>query len=195
MKFKVLTVFLFFFSFAFAQKPCKLALDVKDSIGVFKETKNCLVYEKVFGNSAQLIFLTLASDNDVPYIKLQIIQKSKDFITPKCLETNSKLFFQLSNGKIYTLINANEGSCDKFIYNELDKENNRFLEANYLFLKNDFEDLKKYSISLMKIHFSSGEVDYVLPKEIVSEKVETTSRPEDFFRENFNCIFTPDIAK
>ena len=106
-----------------------------------------------------------------------------------------KLFFQLSNGKIYTLINANEGSCDKFIYNESEKENNRFLEANYLFLKNDFEDLKKYSISLMKINFSSGAVDYVLPKEIISEKVEAISRPEDFFRDNFDCIFTPDISK
>jgi hypothetical protein len=190
MKFKILFLLLFIQSIAFAQKPCELATNITDSIGTYKETKSCLVYEKVFGNSAQLIFLSLASENDTPVLKVQIIQKSKDFITPKCLDTASKMFFQLSNGKVYSLVYADEGKCDNLIYNQLDNENNRFLEATFFFLKNDFEDLKKHSISLMKINYSSGAVDYVLPKQIISEKLNTTFKPEDFFKDNYNCLFS-----
>ena len=189
MKFRILALFLLMQTLVFAQKPCEYAISVTDSIGTYKETKSCLVYEKVFGNSAQLIFLSLASENEIPLLKVQIIQKSKDFITPKCIDAASKLYFQLSNGKIYTLVYANDGKCDNLIYNQAEKENNRFLEANYLFLKNDFDDFKNHSISLMKINYSSGAVDYVLPKEIISEKVGESFNPEDFFKENYNCFF------
>ena len=190
MKSKILFLLLFIQSIVFAQKPCELATSITDSIGTYKETKSCLVYEKVFGNSAQLIFLSLASENDTPVLKIQIIQKSKDFITPKCLDTASKLFFQLSNGKVYSLIYADEGKCDNLIYNQTEKENNRFLEATFFFLKNDFEDLKKHSISLMKINYSSGPVDYILHKKIVSEKINITYNPENFFKDNYECLFS-----
>ena len=194
MKFRIIVLLLFIQFISFAQKPCELATNINDSIGTYKETKGCLVYEKVFGNSSQLIFLSLASENDTPLLKIQVIQKSKDFITPKCLDAASKLFFQLSNGKVYSLIYADEGKCDNLIYNQEEKENNRFLDATFFFMKNDFEDLKKYSISLMKINYSSGAIDYVLPKEIISEKLGTTFRPEDFFKDNYGCLFT-DNAK
>lgn len=190
MKFRILALFILVQTSSFAQKPCEFITNVTDSIGTYKETQSCLVYEKVFGNSAQLIFLSLASENEIPMLKLQVIQKSKDFITPKCIDTASKLFFQLSNGKVITLVYADEGKCDNLIYNEAEKENNRFLEASFFFLKNDFEDLKKYSISLMKINYSSGAIDYVLPKAIVSEKIGTTSSPENFFKDNYNCLFS-----
>lgn len=189
MRFRIIVLFLFVQAFAFAQIPCEFITNITDSIGTYKETKSCLVYEKVFGNSAQLIFLSLASENETPILKVQVVQKSKDFITPKCVETASKIYFQLSNGKIYTLIYTDEGRCDKLIYSGVEKENNRFLETNYFFLKNDFEDLKKYSISLMKINYSSGGVDYVLPKTIVSEKIGVTYSPENFFKDNYDCLF------
>ena len=103
MRIPILILFFLFQTVSFAQKPCDYTVNITDSIGTLKETKSCLVYEKVFGNSAQLVFLSLISDNGTPILNLQIIQKSTDFITPKCVDKNSKVYFQLSNGKITRL--------------------------------------------------------------------------------------------
>ncbi len=186
-----IALFLFIILFQtsiFAQKPCEYATNVTDSLGTFKETKSCLVYERIFGNTAQLIFLSLISDNGTPVLNLQIIQKSPDFITPKCIDKDSKIYFQLSNGKIYTLLNAAENQCDNLIYNPTEKLNNRLLDAKFLFRINDFEDIKKYSISMMRIKYASETVDYILPKELHSEKIEGVFEPEKFFLTNFSCI-------
>ncbi|SHI86876.1 hypothetical protein [Flavobacterium terrae] len=173
----------------FAQKqPCKFEINTTDSLGVYKETPSHLVYEKVFGNSSQLVFLSIGSDNSTPFLKLQIIQKSKDFIIPKCIDKNSRIYFQLTNGKIYTLVNASNDKCDNLIFNETDKENNRLLDCTFLFLKNDFEDLKKFPIMLMKIKLASDEKEYIISKELISEKINTKSNPESFFIDNLHCI-------
>ncbi len=185
----ILSLLLFSQIFAFAQKsPCEFDINTTDSLGVYKEIKSELIYEKVFGNSSQLIFLSLASDNGTPLLKLQLIQKSKDFISPKCIDKNSRIYFQLTNGKIYTLINASNDTCDSLIFNETDKENNRLLDASFLFMKNDFEDLKKFPIMLMKIKLASDEKEYIISKELISEKIKTNSKPERFFIDNFQCI-------
>ncbi|WP_394758246.1 hypothetical protein [Flavobacterium sp.] len=188
MRFPVLILFLLFQSTLFAQKPCEYSVNVTDSIGTLKETKSCLVYEKVFGNSAQLVFLSLTSDNGTPILNLQIIQKSTDFITPKCIDKNSKVYFQLSNGKIYTLINTVENECDNLIYNTSEKMNNRLLSATFLFIKNNFEDLKKYPITTMRIRLASETKDYILQKELNGEKITGRFEPENFFIDNFSCV-------
>jgi hypothetical protein len=173
----------------FAQKsPCELAVNVTDSIGTLKETKSCLVYEKNFGNNSQLVFLNLVVEDNIPTLHLQIIQKSTDFIAPKCLDKNSRIFFQLSNGKIYTFINTSESQCDNLIYNQEEKLNNRFLDAKFFFRKDDFEDIKKYPISMMQIKLASETQDYVLNKELVGEKVAGTYYPESFFIDSYSCI-------
>ena len=93
MRIPIIVLFFLFQSLLFAQKPCEYSVNVTDSIGTLKETKSCLVYEKVFGNSTQLVFLSLLSDNGTPILNLQIIQKSPDFITPKCLDKIRKSMF------------------------------------------------------------------------------------------------------
>ena len=177
-------------SVLFAQKnPCEYAVSVIDSLGTLKETKSCLVQEKVFGNTALLIFLSLISDNNVPLLNLQIIQKSNDFIVPKCIDKNSKIYFQLSNGKIYTFLNSKDNQCDNLLYNENEKLNNRVLDANFLFRNDDFEAIKKYPIIMMRIKFASETIDYILPKQLISEKVKgEIFSPEKFFIDNFSCI-------
>ena len=181
MKIPAIVIFFLFQSLLFAQKPCEYSVNVTDSIGTLKETKSCLVYEKVFGNSAQLVFLSLISDNGTPVLSLQIIQKSTDFITPKCIDKNSKVYFQLANGKIYTLINTSENECDNLIYNAQEKLNNRLLNARFLFLKDNFEDLKKYPIITMRIKLASETKDYILQKELQGEKIKGIFQPENFF--------------
>ena len=68
-----------FSTIIYAQKPCEYATEVKDSIGTLKETKSFLVHEKVFGNSEQYIFMSLISNNNVPLLNFQVIQKGTDF--------------------------------------------------------------------------------------------------------------------
>jgi len=188
MKIKILVTFLFIQTIIFAQKPCDYAINVTDSIGTLKETKSCLVYEKVFGNKSTLIFMSLQSNNNVPVLKIQYIQKSNEFETPKCLDKNSRVIFQLSNGKIYTLINGEDPKCDNLVYNEKEKTNNRLLDASFLFLKDDFEEITKHSISLMRIRFTGGSEDFVFPKELASETLKETFKPDSYFKDNFNCI-------
>ncbi|OAE92875.1 hypothetical protein SU65_05250 [Flavobacterium psychrophilum] len=188
MRIPIIILFFWFQSTLFAQKPCEYSVNITDSIGTLKETKSCLVYEKVFGNSAQLIFLSLISDNGTPILNLQLIQKSTDFITPKCLDKNSKIYFQLSNGKIYTLINASQNECDHLIYNTKEKLNNRLLNAHFLFMKDNFEDLKKYPITTMRIKLASETKDYILQKELRGEKTFGIFEPENLFIDNFLCI-------
>lgn len=189
MKSKIILLFLFLSSFVKAQKPCEYSVNVTDSIGTLKETKSCLVYEKVFGNKSTLVFIALASDNNVPLLKLQYIQKSKEFDAPKCLDKNSRIFFQLTNGKIYTLLFGEEAKCDNLIYNNIDTTNNRFLDANFLFLKDNFEDFSKSTVSLMRIRFSNNVIeDFVFSKELISETLQEKFHPENYFKENFNCI-------
>jgi hypothetical protein len=188
MRIPVIILFFIFQTTLFAQQPCEYATNVADSLGTLKETKSCLVYERVFGNSAQLVFLSLISDNSKPILNLQIIQKSTDFISPKCIDKNSKVYFQLSNGKIYTLLNLSENECDNLIYNQNEKLNNRLLDAKFLFRMDNFEDLKKYPITMMRIKYASETVDYILPKELRSEKIEGVFEPEKFFINNFSCI-------
>ena len=188
MKIKISFILLFFQTLLFAQKPCELAVNVTDSIGTLKETKSRLMYEQVFGNKSILLFMSLASNDGTPVLKLQQIVKSKDFEAPKCLDKNSRVVFQLTNGKIYTLMYIDEPKCDNLIYNEAEKINSRFLDANFLFMKDDLEDLKRYPILVMRIRFTGESVDYVIQNELNSEILKEKYKPNQLFIDDFNCI-------
>ena len=177
-----------FSTIIYAQKPCEYATEVKDSIGTLKETKSFLVHEKVFGNSEQYIFMSLISNNNVPLLNFQVIQKGTDFLMPKCIDKNSKIYFQLSNGKIYTLFYGSESVCDTFLYDDSKKINNRFLSVDFFFPKNDYEDLKKFPIVMMRIKYATETMDYILAKELKSEKLNTITFPENIFVDYFKCI-------
>ena len=188
MKVTVLLIILFTQIAVFAQKPCEYVTNITDSIGTLKETKSFLIHEKVFGNASQYIFMSLLLDNNSPILNLQIIQKSSDFLMPKCLDKNSKIYFQLSNGKMYTVFSRSPSVCDTFLYNESDKMNNRFLDADFLFVKNDYEDIKKFPIVMMRIKYATETTDYILAKELKSERLKEISSPENLFIDNFKCI-------
>ena len=42
----------------------------------------------------------------MPYLNLQTIQKSESFIAANCMDENSKLYLQLMNGKIITMLHT-----------------------------------------------------------------------------------------
>ena len=44
----------------FAQKPCDYSVNVKDSIGTYKEIKSNIVHEHVFGGTSSYVFFSVA---------------------------------------------------------------------------------------------------------------------------------------
>ena len=188
MKKLVLIVILLMNLVAIAQKDCELTTNVNDSLGFYKSTKGCIVYEKNFAGRSNYIFFSLINDNGTPYLNVQNIQKSQDFIKANCLDENTKLFFQLMNGKIITMLHSNEIDCGTMIRIEEENKYSRVNSSNFLFLKGSIEDLKSSPISLMKIKTGTESNDYVMTKELKSELNNETYYPENYFISNFTCI-------
>lgn len=135
-----------------------------------------------------MIHFVLINNNGVPTLNLQFLQTSKDFISASCLDKTSRIVFQLANGKIVTLVCNTDEICNNLIYNETEKSNIRILDGYFLFTPNNYEELKKSSINLMRIQFTNGSKDFVIKKEIKSELLNTTYYPENIFIDYLNCV-------
>jgi hypothetical protein len=175
--------------FGFSQKPCDFTTDVNDSIGTYKSTKDYLVYEKNFAGKASYIFNSLSIIDGVPSLNVQFLEKSLDFIKTRCLDKNSRLYFQLNNGKIVTLYPIDQEVCGTLIRDEKGI-NNRILTGNFLFGKDTYELLKESPISFMRIKFSTDTEDFIYKTELISELVNETYQPENYFINYFHCLQT-----
>lgn len=169
------------------QKNCDYDVDEKTDSSFVKKTADYLVHEKDFVNSSDFILFSLINSDGTPYLNFQLLQKSKDFINPKCFDTASKISLQLSNGKIVTLLSVGD-ICSQLNYDEKEKNNIRLLNNYFLFGKDGFDDLKKYPISLMKVKYATETVDYIFKRELKSEKIKGDYFPEKYFIEFLNCI-------
>ena len=187
MKHVALAFFLLISSQIFAQKNCEYSVNVKDSIGTYKLTKEYMIYEKNFAGNKNYIFLSLASTDGTPSLNLQIIQKSKEFMKANCFDKDSKLFLQLNNGKIVTLLHIDQENCGTMV-RDSDGYDNRLLVGNFMFLKGSFEDLKSSPVNLMRIKYLTDLEDYVFRKEFTAEMNNQVYQPENFFINYLHCI-------
>ena len=187
MKTKIVLFFLFVTTTLLAQKPCEFTTDVNDSIGTYKSTKEYLVYEKNFGGKASYIFNSLAITDGVPSLNVQFIEKSYDFIKAKCFDKTSRLYIQLNNGKIVTLLHAEQDNCGNMIRDDKGM-NNRILTGYFLFRIDDFQALKESGISYIRIKFSTDTEDYIMKKEFTAELDSQIYKPESYFLDYFHCI-------
>ena len=184
----IITITLLFFSLnIFAQKPCDYSANVNDSIGTYKSTKEYIVNEKIFGGNSSYIFYSLALTDGLPTLTVQLIQKSKDFIKANCFDKNSKLFLQLNNGKIITLIHINQENCGTMIRDDKGFDN-RVNTGIFMFMKDSFQDLKSSPVSMMRIKYLTDTEDYVFKKEFKSELTNEIYNPENYFIDNLKCI-------
>lgn len=189
MKNYILTLFLFTITLSFAQKKdCLLDFEEKTDSTYIKKTADILIHERVFGNSKEMVFFSLLNSDGVPMLGLQQIQKSKDFIPALCFDKNSKIIFQLENGKIISLINSNQENCSSFSYDVETKSNIKVITSYFLFLKDNYEELKKSPISLMRIKFVGESRDIVLKSNLDSELLKTKSSPSNYFVDYLNCV-------
>jgi hypothetical protein len=172
---------------SFAQKPCEYSVNVKDSIGIYKETKSAIVHEFIFGNTSKYVFFSLALTDEMPSLTVQILQKSKDFLKVNCFNKNSRIFFQLENGKVVTLLASDQENCGAPVKDDLGF-NNRILSGTFLFLNGTIADLKTSPISTMRIKFTTESQDYIFKKELVSEMDKKTYYPGNYFIDFLPCI-------
>lgn len=187
MKYIITITILFFSLNIFAQKPCEYSANVTDSIGTYKATKEYIVNEKIFGGNSSYIFYSLALTDGLPTLTVQLIQKSKDFIKANCFDKNSKLFLQLNNGKIITLIHIDQENCGTMIRDEKGFDN-RVNSGIFMFMKDSFQDLKSSPVSMMRIKYLTDTEDYVFKKEFKSELTNEIYNPETYFIDNLKCI-------
>ncbi|TRX21533.1 hypothetical protein [Flavobacterium franklandianum] len=187
MKQVALAFFFLISSNLFAQKTCEYSTNITDSIGTYKLTKEYMIYEKNFAGNKNYIFLSLALTDGTPTLNVQFIQKSKDFIKANCFDKNSKLFFQLNNGKIITLIHIDQENCGTMIRDN-EGFDNRILVGNFMFLKGSFEDLKSSPANLMRIKYLTDLDDYVVRKEFTAEMDNQVYQPENYFINFLHCV-------
>ena len=179
---------LFFISNAiFAQIPCEYSTNVSDSIGTYKTTKDYMIYEKNFAGYFKYIFFTLASTNRTPTLNINLIQKSKDFLKANCFDVNSKIFLQLNNGKIISLLHIDQESCGTLIRDDKGFDN-RILTGTFMFLKGSIEELKNSPVNMMRIKYLTDMEDYIMKKEFKSELNNQVYEPETYFLNNIHCV-------
>ncbi|OMQ11625.1 hypothetical protein [[Flexibacter] sp. ATCC 35103] len=181
-----LTLFLLTLT-AFAQKPCEYSANVNDSIGTYKVTNEYLISEKYFGGTFNYVFFSLAQTDGLPTLNLQLIQKSKDFIKANCFDKNSKVFLQLENGKIVTLIHIDRESCGTLIHDDKGFDN-RINTGIFMFMKENFEELKKSPVAIMRIKYLTTTEDYIVKRELTSELNGKVYNPNTYFMENIRCV-------
>jgi len=171
----------------FAQKPCEYSQNIKDSIGTYKITKDYIIYEKNFAGNKSYIFFSLVETDGMPTLNINFIQKSKDFIKAQCFNKDSKLYFQLNNGKIITLVHTDSENCGTMIRDN-NGFDNRILTANFMFMKGTMEDLKSSPVNLMRIKYLTDIEDYIFKKEFQSEFDNKIYQPETYFIDYLHCV-------
>jgi hypothetical protein len=183
----VLAIALFIFSLqSFAQKPCEYTTNVTDSIGTYKSTKEYMIAEKNFAGTSSYIFFSLAVADGMPLLNVQLIQKSKGFMKANCFDKNSKIFLQLNNGKVVTLIHMDQENCGSMLRDDKGFDN-RITPGTFMFMKDSFEELKKSPVSMMRIKYLTDTEDYVLKKQFTSELNNEVYEPETYFVQNIDC--------
>lgn len=187
MKYILVTVLCFLSFNLFAQKPCEYTTNVTDSLGTYKSTKEYLVSEKVFGGNSSYIFYSLSLTDGVPTLTVQLIQKSKDFMKANCFDKDSKIYLQLQNGKIVTLTHIDQENCGSML-RDPNGYDNRVKSGVFMFLKENYEELKKSPVSLMRIKYLTDVEDIIIRQEFTAELDGKVYHPETYFMENLRCV-------
>jgi hypothetical protein len=178
---------LFFSVLIFGQKPCEYSSEVNDSIGTYKSTKDVMVYEQIFGANERYLFLSLQNINGTPFLNVQWIRKSNQFIPALCLSSSTKLHLQLDNGKVVSLMYGDNENCGSML-----KDNNgkttRILSGNFLFLKGTIEDLENSKVTMLRLAMGAESKDFIFRDELNSELLKTISNPNAFFMNYLKCV-------
>lgn len=169
-------------------KDCVYDFEEKTDSTSIKIIEPKIIHEKIFGNTTEIIQFELINQNNIPIVKLQQIQKSTEFIPLSCINKKSKIFFQLQNGSIVTLISVTDDACGVYNYLAETKSNIRVIDSYFAFTKNNYNQLKESPISLMRIQFADGSKEYVIKDKHTSELQKVEVEPSKVFMNYLHCI-------
>ncbi|MGV8992685.1 MAG: hypothetical protein ACOH1O_01170 [Flavobacterium sp.] len=174
-------------SLSFAQNPCDISANVTDSIGTYQATKPYLVYERNFGDDKSYLYLSMAITDGTPTLNFQHIRKSKSFMVAECFNSSSRLYLQLQNGKVITMVYADQGDCGTSVRSE-DGYSNRILSANFYFTKGTLQDLKDSPINFIRVKYASANTNFIFKSSLKSEFDGLSYEPETYFQRLLTCL-------
>lgn len=188
MKYRIVGLLFLLQSVLYAQNDCTYAQNVTDSLGTYKSTRDYIVHERNFGNSASYLFFSLIQDNGMPVLGVQFIQKSADFIKAACFDKTSRVYLQLENGKVVSLLYAGNETCGTMVPLPEEGKRTRVLSGNFVFMKGNYEDLETSPVSLVRIKYTTETVDYAIRKVLVSELTKEAYGPASYFIDYLKCV-------
>ncbi|MGL5277072.1 hypothetical protein [Myroides sp.] len=169
-------------------KNCSIDYEeVTDSLSI-KKTNNVLVYEFNRVSSTSSLFFSLITTNGVPFLNIQYLQKSPDFIPINCVARKSMVSIKLVNGTTISAHYIDEDKCDTYTYDQQGQKNIRILDANFYIKKEHLALLKQSPISLVQIRFAGSTELFVIESELKSTIVDVKTSPTRFFIDNIPCI-------
>jgi hypothetical protein len=185
-----LTALLLFTNLSFAQvKPCDFEINVATDTSSTKVLKDKIIDESIFGNTTSFLTFKLFEVDGILGVNFQYLQKSKDILTPICIDKNTKILLDLSNGKQVKMINSTElETCNELQYDAISKNNVRVLSGFFYFTPENFQDLKTEKVYLIKITANTGDVNFVIKPELNSEIYNEKSTPDTFFIDYLKCL-------
>jgi hypothetical protein len=185
-----LTALFFFTNLSFSQdKICDFETNVVTDTSSTRVLTDEIIDESIFGNTTSFLTFKMFEVDGVLGINFQYLQKSKDILSPICIDKNTKIFLELSNGKQVKLVNATEiETCNDLQYDEKNKNNVRVLTGFFYFTPENFQDLKSEKVYLIKLTANTGDVNFVIKPTLNSEIYKTKSTPDTYFIENLKCL-------
>jgi hypothetical protein len=185
-----LTALLLFINFSFSQdKICDFETNIVTDTSSTRVLTDEIIDESIFGNTTSFLTFKMFEVDGVLGINFQYLQKSKDILMPICIDKNTKIILELSNGKQVKLINSTElEACNDIQYDAINKNNVRVLTGFFYFTPENFQDLKTEKVFLIKIAAITGDVNFIIKPQLNSEIYKTKSTPDTYFIENLKCL-------
>ncbi len=185
-----LTALFLFANLSFSQdKICDFETNIVTDTSSTRVLTDEIIDESIFGNTTSFLTFKMFEVDGVLGINFQYLQKSKDILSPICIDKNTKIILELSNGKQVKLVNSSELEiCNQLQYDAVNKNNLRILNGFFYFTPENFQDLKTEKVYLIKISANTGDVNFVIKPTLNSEIYKTKSTPDTYFIENFKCL-------
>lgn len=185
-----LTALFLFANLSFSQdKICDFETNIVTDTSSTRVLTDEIIDESIFGNTTSFLTFKMFEVDGVLGINFQYLQKSKDILSPICIDKNTKIILELSNGKQVKLVNSSELEiCNQLQYDAVNKNNLRILNGFFYFTPENFQDLKTEKVYLIKISANTGDVNFVIKPTLNSEIYKTKSTPDTYFIENLKCL-------
>ena len=182
--------FLLLINLSFSQdKLCAFETNIVTDTSSTRVLTDEIIDEYIFGNTTSFLTFKMFEADGILGINFQYLQKSKDFLTPICIDKNTKIVLELANGKQVKLVNSTDlTTCNELQYDAINKNNLRVLNGFFYFSPENFTDLKTEKVYLIKITANTGDVNFVIKPYLNSEIYKSKSKPDTYFIENLKCL-------